>query len=58
MIIETNITVDLESGIDIQNVVMQINEVLRSVNGKSSDVNITDLENPIHNNPIKYRPGV
>ena len=57
-IIEANITIDLNSNANIESVVAQINEVLRSVNGKPSQINMTDTDNPIHSNPLNYRPGV
>jgi len=57
-IIEANITIDLNADANIDSVISQINEVLRSVNGKSSQINITDTDNPIHSNPLNYRSGV
>lgn len=55
--IEVNVTIDAEQGANIDSVISQINEVLRSVNGKSSQINVLDMDNPIHNNPLNFRPG-
>jgi len=56
-IIETNIVIDVEDGVDVDMIVAQINTLLQTVNDKTSQVNVTDTDNPIHNNPINYRPG-
>ena len=55
MIVETNITIDAKSDTNIDAVVDQINQLLMSVNGQSSQINVTNMDNPIHNNPINYR---
>jgi len=57
-IIEANITIDVEPGTNIDNIINQINEILRSVNGKSSQISMLEMDNPIHNNPLNFRPGV
>jgi hypothetical protein len=57
-IIEANITIDVEDGVDTSAIIAQIDALLSSVNNKPAQVNITDMDNPIHNNPINYRPGV
>ena len=57
-IIEANITIDVEKDVNIEAVISQINDVLRSINGKPTQINMLDMDNPIHNNPLNYRPGV
>jgi len=57
-IIEASVTIDLNSSANIESVIAQINDVLQSVNGKQSQINITDTDNPIYSNPLNYRPGV
>jgi len=56
-IVETNITIDSNGKEDMNLLVSQINELLRNVNGKESQVNMTDMDDPISNNPINYRVG-
>jgi hypothetical protein len=56
-IIEANITIDDDGNGNVSNVIQQINQLLQSINNKNSQINVNDIDNPIHNSPIKYRPS-
>jgi len=54
-IIETNITIDVEDGVDVSSIISQIEQILSEVNGKPTQSNVIDMDNPISSNPLNYR---
>jgi len=57
-IIEANITIDVEPDINIDIIISELNSLLSTANNKPSEVFVNNIDNPITNNPINYRPGV
>lgn len=57
-IIEANITIDIENEEDINLIVSELSNLLTAANNKQSEVFLNNVDNPITNNPINYRPGV
>jgi len=54
-IIETNITIDVEDGVDVSSILSQIEQILSEINGKPTSSNVVDMDDPISTNPLNYR---
>lgn len=58
MIIEANITIDVDGDFNIDVLTKQLETILGDVNGLPTDFNIVQMDNPISTSPLNYRVGV
>lgn len=52
--IEATIKLNLPSGIDASEVISQIQKLLSSMNGRDTQINAVEVDNPISANPIHF----
>lgn len=56
-IIEANIIIDAKEGVDVSQILAQVEAILQEINNKPTSINVIDADDPITTNPLNYRVG-
>lgn len=53
--IEANITIDVPEEVNVEFIIAQIQEILSSFNGKQTNINVIETDNPITASPLRHQ---